>query len=195
MAIGNRYANTRRIPSDKWSPCSRKDPTQWTCICYCGEVQRGIYYDLFIEVLQLWKDKLYDLIVYIANTAGFMWDDSVQCVEMMLCELTCLSPSVSGGVQCRIEGEHTNVVVVVRKRLPYFFMAWLFHSFPLTKNGPGFIYFHKDYFCFTVDSLGRLALFSFLRCCVVSTGLNCLSSGENKKEKQARKVVDSANTR
>ena len=121
MAIGNRYANTRRIPSDKWSPCSRKDPAQWTCFCYCGEVPRDIYNDLFIEVLQLWKDKLYDLIVYIANTAGFMWDDSVQCVEMMLCELTCLSPSVSGGVQCRIEGEHTNVVVVVRKRLPYFY--------------------------------------------------------------------------
>lgn len=129
MAIRNRYANTRRIPSDKWSPCSRKDPTQWTCICYCGEVQRGIYYDLFIEVLQLWKDKLYDLIVYIANTAGFMWDDSVQCVEMMLCELTCLSPSVSGGVQCRIEGEHTNVVVVVRKRLPYFLWPDYFTRF------------------------------------------------------------------
>ena len=47
----------------------------------------------------------------------------------MLCELTYLSPSVSGGVQSRIEGEHTNVVVVVRERLSYFLWPDYFTRF------------------------------------------------------------------
>ena len=72
--------------------------------------------------------------------------------------------------------------------------------------GPGCIYIQEDYFCFIVDSLGCLRLFSFLTCCVFSTGWNCqLGDRRVMKEatvkawikdinsQQARQVVDSAN--
>ena len=108
------------------------------------------------------------------------------------------------------------VVVIVRKRRPYLFMAWspkiletpffTLLVFIDRGPGPGCIYIQEDYFCFIVDSLGCLRLFSFLTCCVFSTGWNCqLGDRRVMKEatvkawikdinsQQARQVVDSAN--